>query len=264
MKIGVFDSGLGGLYLLSSMVMSKDLSKYDYVYLGDTKNLPYGEKNQRQILELTSKGVDFLFRQGCQLVIVACNTSSAQALRKIQQNFLPKYYQDRRVLGVIRPTVELIKAGDTCVIATNATVKAKAYTRELRKLNSALKISEIPAPELVPLLETNQLAKLEKAVRKYSAIIENKKVKNLILGCTHYAIIGDKFAQSLGKGIKLISQDKVVPIKLLDYLNRHPKIDKKLTKKRQRKIYVTKLSLDFAKNARTWFGQKVKLELAKI
>lgn len=261
MKIGFFDSGLGGLYMLRAV--ARQLPQYDYVFLGDTKNLPYGEKSQKQIYKLTAQAVEFLFNQDCSLVIVACNTSSAQALRRIQREYLPKYFKDRKVLGVIRPTVELIKAGDVCILATEATTRAKAYTKELRKLNPKLKVTEVAAPELVPLLESNQLAKLNIAIDKYSQIITDGKVKNLILGCTHYALIKDQFAKKLGRGIKLISQDEVLPQKLQDYLVHHPEIDKKLSKSKRWTFYVTRLNKQFLASATDWFGKKVNLKLAK-
>ncbi len=260
MKIGFFDSGLGGLYLLRSVALR--LPQYDYVFLGDTKNLPYGDKTQAQIYKLTAQAIEFLFNQDCQLVIVACNTSSAQALRKIQQKYLPKYYKDRKVLGVIRPTVELVKIGDTCVLATASTVKAKAYSRELKNFNSRLKITEIAAPELVPLIESGQLAKLQSKIKDYSELVKSRKVKNLILGCTHYALYRDEFSRHL-KGIKLISQDDIVPIKLSEYLEKHEEVEDKLSRNKTLKLYVTKLNKNFANNARKWFGKKVKLELAR-
>ncbi|OGE80190.1 MAG: glutamate racemase [Candidatus Doudnabacteria bacterium RIFCSPHIGHO2_01_FULL_45_18] len=263
MKIGVFDSGLGGLFLLRSMLSSKKLRKYDFVFLGDTKHLPYGNKSQKQIYALTANAVKFLFEQGCLLVIVACNTASAQALRKIQRDYLPKYYANRKVLGVIRPTVELIRGGDVCILATNGTVKAQAYTKELKKLNPKLKVSEIAAPELVQLIENVQLAKLKLAVETYSDLIKSKNVKNLILGCTHYALIKDKFSRKIGKGIKVISQDEIVPKKLADYLSRHEEIASKLSKKQQRKFYVTRLDQNFSKTAKKWFGKKIALNLVK-
>ncbi len=261
MKIGFFDSGLGGLYLLHAV--ARKLPQYDYVFLGDTKNLPYGDKTQDQIYRLTSKGVEYLFKHGCELVIIACNTSSAQALRKIQQMFLPKYYRDRKVLGVIRPTVELIKVGDVCVLATSSTVKARAYTKELKKINSKIKTIEIAAPELVPLIESGHLDKIKMKVEMYSGLVRNKKVKHLILGCTHYAVVADQFAENL-KGIKLISQDEIIPTKLSDYLDNHPEIKSKLSKNRRKEFYVTSLNKDFLANAKKWFGQKVQLKLAKF
>jgi glutamate racemase len=259
MKIGFFDSGLGGLYLLRAV--ARKLPKYDYVFLGDTKNLPYGDKSKQQIYRLSARAIEFLFTQGCELVIVACNTSSAQALRQIQKEFLPRYYSNRKVLGVIRPTVELIKTGDVCVLATKSTVAAKAYTKELRKINSKLKVLEIAAPELVPLLESGHLAKLNQKVADYSGLVSEKKVKNLILGCTHYAVVADQFAKNL-KGIKLLSQDQIIPTKLSTYLDRHPEIENILSKNSNRTFYVTKLNKDFLANAKKWFGRKVKLTQA--
>ncbi len=261
MKIGIFDSGLGGLYLLRSILSTK-LSSYDYVFLGDNKNLPYGEKNQKQIYKLTSKAVEFLFKQHCNLVIVACNTSSAQALRKIQREFLPKFYPDRKVLGVIRPTVEVIKSGNVCVLATTSTVKAHAYTKELKKLNRKLKVTEIAAPELVTLIESGENVKLNIAIGKYVQQIKKLDVKSLILGCTHYALIRDKFEAKL-KGVKILSQDEFIAKKLIDYLNRHSEVKNGLSKKSQRIFFVTKLNKEFLTNAKLWFGKTVKLNLAK-
>ena len=212
---------------------------------------------------MTAKAVEFLFRQGCLLVIIACNTSSAQALKKIQREYLPKNYAERKVLGVIRPTVELIKLGDTCVIATNSTAKARAYTRELRKINKQLKVSEIFASELVTLIETAQLAKLKQAISNYSDLIQSQRVKNLILGCTHFALIKNDFARKLGRGIKIISQDEIIPAKLEDYLYKHQEIDQKLSKKRERKFFVTKLSRNFSASAKKWFGKQISLNLAR-
>ena len=261
MKIGIFDSGLGGLYLLKAI--TEKLPKYDYVFLGDTKNLPYGDKTQKQVYKLTSKAVDFLFEQNCALVILACNTASVEALRKIQTEYLPKKYPNRRVLGVVVPTLEVIRVGDVCVLATLATSKSKAYSRELKKLNPKSKVYEISSPELVPLIETHQLAKLSKAVAKYSDLIQNKKVKNLILGCTHYALLKKDFATKLGSGIKVISQDEIIPAKLKDYLYEHEELEQALTKKRERKFYVTKLTKELSLSSKKWFGKKVELRLAK-
>ncbi len=260
MKIGFFDSGLGGLYVLRAVARS--MPQYDYVFLGDTKNLPYGDKTQKQIYDLTARAIEFLFGQGCGLVIVACNTSSAQALRKIQRIYLPKYHRDKKVLGVIRPTVELIKAGEVCVLATASTVKARAYSKELKKLNPQVKITEIAAPELVPLIESGQLAKLKQKISYYSDLVADKKVKNLILGCTHYSLYRDEFAHRL-KGVKIISQDQIIPIKLSKYLQNHPEITKQLSNKKGRQFFVTKLNQEFLNTAKKWFGKKVNLKLVK-
>lgn len=261
MKIGFFDSGLGGLYMLRAV--AKRLPQYDYVFLGDTKNLPYGERSQKQIYKLTADAVEFLFNHNCNLVIVACNTSSAQALRKIQKEFLPKHYPDKKVLGVIRPTVELIRAGDTCILATTETVRAHAYTKELRKLNPKLKVTEIAAPELVPLIESRDFKKLDLVIAKYAKLSGRTKVRNVVLGCTHYAVIKDKFAKKLPKGVKLISQDEILPQKLHDYLKRHPEITGKLSRNKHKTFFVTKLNNQFLTSAKDWFGKKVNLKLAR-
>lgn len=262
MKIGVFDSGLGGLFLLRSMLSSKVLSNYDFVFLGDTKNLPYGDKTQKQIYKLITNAVRFLFEQDCKLIIIACNTASAQALRKLQQEYLPKNYPDRKVLGVIRPTVESVKSGDICVLATKSTVGAKAYTKELKKIHPDLKVTEIAAPELVQLIESANLSKLKQAIAKYAIAIKRTKAKNLILGCTHYALARQIFANSLPKSIKIISQDEIIGTKLITYLTQHPEIKSKLSKHHQRTFFITKLTSNFSTSSKQWFGNQIKLHEA--
>ena len=253
--IGIFDSGLGGLAIWQGII--KRLPQYDYFYLADTANLPYGEKRQSEIYHLTQKAVSFLFQQGCQLVILACNTASAKALRKIQREWLPNYFPERRVLGVIRPTVETIneiidqrqrakfKVG---LLATQATVDSGAYICELKKINQSIEIIQQPAPKLVPLIEKwwrnknkNYLSEISSVLQKYLTPLISSKIDVLVLGCTHYSLIYPQIYSLLPKEIKIISQDKIVANKLVDYLQRHPEIDKKLTKNHQRKSLKTKV-----------------------
>ena len=256
MKIGIFDSGLGGLFILKGLLSNRALSKYDYVFLGDTKNLPYGNKSQKQIYKLAVKAIEYLFKQDCALVIVACNTASSQALRKIQQEWLPKSkYKDRKVLGVIRPTVEsVIKSAKRIgVIGTNRTIDSKAYLREFKDFNPNLKIFQQATPLLVPLIESGSLIKIDEVLKHH--LKQFKNIDTLILGCTHYCILKDKVRKLVGPKVKVISQDELLPEKLKSYLIRHKEITQKLSKNRQLQLNVTKLQ--------NWKVGKFKLKLVK-
>ncbi|MDD5606226.1 MAG: glutamate racemase [Patescibacteria group bacterium] len=265
MKIGVFDSGLGGLLLLRAMV--KKLPAYDYVYLGDTKRVPYGNRSQDTIYEFLEEAVEYLFKQNCQLIIVACNTASAQALRKIQKNYLPKHYPDRRVLGVIIPTAEAAVASgakNTGVLATAGTVNSGAFVRELKKLDKKIQVWQEAAPLLVPLVEQGELKWAEPIVKGYLKPLLKHKIDSLILGCTHYPRLKSMIRKLVGKGVKVISQDEVVPAKLADYLKRHPEIEKKLSKGRGRKLLVTDITPEAEKLARNWFRKGAVLRRVYI
>lgn len=267
--IGVFDSGLGGLVVLKSFL--EKLPNYNYLYLADTANLPYGEKRQSEIYSLTQKAVSFLFQQGCQLVILACNTISAEALRKIQQEWLPKHYPTRRVLGVIRPTVEVVgeltnreklKVG---VLATSATVNSRAYVRELKKINPLVKISQQPAPQLVPLIEKywgkelNFSSKLDYYLKQYLSKFPDD-LDFLILGCTHYSLIYPQICQLVSPKTKIITQNKIIAEKLSDYLQRHSEIDSQLEKNGQLSFLATASSEDFRSKVKMILNQSSKLK----
>lgn len=266
MKIGIFDSGLGGLIIAKSVI--KKLPKYDYIYLGDTKNLPYGDKTPSQVYEYTKKAVDFLFKQDCELVIVACNTASALALRKIQQKYLPYTYPNRRVLGVVIPTLEEAnrknKYNSIGVIATTAAIKSHIYKKELQKIDNKAKIYELATPELVNFIEKNSLQRAAESLQLYLRQFEEKGIDALVLGCTHYPILKQVAKKTLGKKVKVISQDEIIPKKLLDYLKKHQEIAKKLSQKRSRRFTVTKATKGFQEVASGLFGKKLDLELVKL
>lgn len=264
MKIGIFDSGLGGLFVAKAI--KKSLPQYDYVYLGDTARVPYGNRPQKQIHQFLKQGVEDLFKKDCQLVIVACNSASATALRKIQQQFLKKSHPDRRVLGVIIPTAEAALAkGETRIgiLGTKATVKSKAYDRELKKINKSIEIISSPAPLLVPMIESGNFSKINPVLSHYMEPFKGK-VNSIILGCTHYGIIKQQVQKIAGPKVKVICQTDVVPTKLKDYLKRHPEIDNKLSKHRQTQFYITKTSNNFTSLAKKWFGKNIRLQLTKL
>lgn len=268
MNIGIFDSGLGGLFLTRAII--KQLPQYDYIYLGDTQRVPYGNRSQETIYEFTREAVEYLFKKDCGLIILACNTASAQALRKIQQEYLPAHFPDlpaqaeRRVLGVIIPTLEALNALPEArrvgVLATASTAHSHAYAHELKKINPAIEVFEQSVPLLVPLIENDGLSWLEPIARSYCEPLLKKHIDTLILGCTHYSIIKDRIQTIVGQAVRVVAQDEVVPPRLADYLSRHPEIESKLSKNSTRKFLVTDLTEQFEKKAQEWFDDPIHLE----
>jgi len=272
-KIGIFDSGLGGL-VIARAVFSK-LPAYDYVYLGDTKRVPYGNRTSIQVYKYTSAAVKYLFERDCRLVILACNTASALALRKIQQEFLPKYYPDRRVLGVVVPTLESIfshlplgegnkKLTKIGVIGTTATIRSHIYKKELMKINPKAKIFEQAAPALVPLIEQNSLQKAEKTLKLYLTPLLKHNIEALVLGCTHYPILEKPIKKFVGPKVKVVSQTDFLPGKLSDYLNRHPEIQNKLSRRGKKEFLVTSFNKNFDDVAKRLFGRRLKFKVVSL
>lgn len=231
--IGVFDSGVGGLTVLKSLL--KRLPAHNYIYLGDNARAPYGNKSQRQVYRYTVQAVDFLFKQGCQLVVVACNTASALALRRLQQEWLMKNYPDRRVLGVVRPMAEAmadLKFDKIGVIGTIGTIKSKIYQNELKALNPKIMIIGQAAPLLVPLIESGWKDEMETKgiLKKYLSPLKKKGVQALVLGCTHYPYLKEEICQEMGRGCKVYDSGEVVAESLKDYLKRHEELGIKSVK----------------------------------
>ena len=263
MKIGIFDSGLGGLFTMKGI--AKAMPAYDYVYLGDTKRLPYGNRSADTIFEFLKDGVDFLFSKECLLVIVACNTASAEALRRVQREYLPKKYPGKRVLGMIVPTVEECAGMDRVgIIATTGTINSKAYEKEFKKRSPKTKVISYSAPLLVPLIENGGKKWIEPVLAEYLKNFKNKKIEALILGCTHYPLVERAIKKIMGKDVAIISQNKIIPPKIKDYLKRHGEIDRKLSKKSSRQFFVTDITLHFQKLAKEWFGKDIKLKKVEI
>lgn len=229
--IGVFDSGYGGLTILQDFI--KTLPEYDFIYLGDNARAPYGSRSFDVILDFTSQAVEALFNSGCHLVILACNTASAKALRTIQQTLLPRKYPDRRVLGVIRPTVEAIgkvtNSGHIGVLATPGTVNSHSYALEVKKLFPDIQVNELPCPMFVPLVENGEAEKpgADYFVEKYLSEIlyADPLIDSIILGCTHYPILLPKLKHFAPPGINIFPQGKIVADSLQNYLSRHPEFD---------------------------------------
>ncbi len=242
MNIGVFDSGLGGLTILKALI--KELPQYNYIYFGDNARVPYGNRSPEIIYQFTKEAVDFLFKKNCQLIIIACNTSTSTSLRKIQQEYLPKFYPDRKVLGVIKPAIEELekrrfkKIG---IIGTKATIKSEAFVHEIKKILPNTKIFQQACPLLVPFIEDSGRNKkiLELILEEYIGSLKKKKIDCLVLGCTHYGIIEKEIQKIVGEKVKVISEGKIVAMKLKDYLFRHPEIEVKLERKKQVTYFFT-------------------------
>lgn len=235
-KIGIFDSGYGGLTILKKI--RSLLPHYDYLYLGDNARAPYGTRSFDIVLEFTSQAVQYLFQSGCHLVILACNTASAKALRSIQQQMIPEIAPERRVLGVIRPTVESLDAitssNHVGVVATPGTIRSGSYELEVEKLFPHIHVSGQPCPMWVPLIENNEASGdgADYFVKKYINALMRKDplIDTLVLGCTHYPIIADKIRKYLPENVNIVEQGELVAKSLADYLRRHPEIESKCTK----------------------------------
>ncbi|MFA6301057.1 MAG: glutamate racemase [Candidatus Paceibacterota bacterium] len=264
MKIGIFDSGLGGLIVTRSIV--KAMPEYDYVYLGDTKRVPYGNRSHDAVFEFTRECVDYLFRkENCAIVVVACNTASARALRRIQQEYLPKNFPERKVLGVLIPAAEeCVKFKRIGVLGTAGTVASNTFLREILKLNKKVRIFQNAAPMLVPLAEEGEEKNVAPFIKKYLQPFLNKKLDVLVLGCTHYPLFKSQIKKLLPGGVKIISQDEIIPRKLKDYLIRHTEIRARLSQKGTRKILVTDITKNVEKLSQKWFGPKAKPKLVEV
>ncbi|MEN9920805.1 MAG: hypothetical protein RL538_698 [Candidatus Parcubacteria bacterium] len=238
MNIGFFDSGLGGLLILKETV--KQLPHHDYIYYGDTANLPYGDKTEEEIYQFTKAAITELFKRDCLLVIVACNTASAETLRKLQDTFVKESYPDRRVLGVIVPTMEALLSSEkkkALLIATRRTIESGKYERELQKLDDSISLASVATPELVPLIESHHV---DQAVDMAASTIETKTGEGevVILGCTHYVLLKSVLREKF-PALTFISQDEVVPEKISDYLARHQEITSRLSDTGKREIVLT-------------------------
>lgn len=267
-SIGIFDSGFGGLDIMKGI--SKELPGYNFVYFGDTARVPYGTRSKEIVYEFTKQSVDFLFAKDCELIIFACNTASSDALRRIQQEYAPKYYPNKKVLGVLVPAAEsaAIKTKNkrVGVIATQGTVASGSFIREIQKLDKNIKIFQKSCPLLVPIVEAGeQNSEITGIIlKKYLKPLVDKKIDTLILGCTHYGILEPQIKKIVGKKIKIVSESKIVAEKLRDYLKRHPEIEGKLAKGGKRSFYSTDLTENFQVLGSKFFGQKIKVKKAKL
>ena len=264
--IGVFDSGYGGLTILDKI--REVLPEYDYIYLGDNARAPYGTRSFEVVYEFTRQAVSKLFDMGCHLVILACNTASAKALRSIQMNDLPNIDPARRVLGVIRPTVECI--GNSTqnqpigILATAGTVKSESYPLEIHKLFPDIRVSGVACPMWVSLVENNESQNegTDYFIRKYidQLLTKDPQIDTVILGCTHFPILLPKIRQYIPEHISVISQGEYVAQSLKDYLRRHPEMDAKCTKNGNSSFYTTEAEEKFTESASTFLQQQIRVK----
>lgn len=264
--IGVFDSGYGGLTVLKSLV--KKLPNYDFLYLGDNARTPYGTRSFQTIYQYSLQAVKYLFDQGCPIIIVACNTASAKALRNIQQKDLPIIAPDRRVLGVIRPTTESIgnftASRHIGILGTKGTIQSESYLIEINKFFPDIRVSQEICPMWVPLVENGEQdgAGADYFVQKYldQILTADHKIDTLLLACTHYPLLIPKIKKYLPPHIKIIDQGKIVADSLSEYLNRHPEIEKRLLKSGFVKFFTTDDEHTFNEKATQFYGTKTIAE----
>ena len=264
--IGVFDSGYGGLTILSKI--REALPEYDYIYLGDNARTPYGTRSFEIVYEFTLQAVNKLFEMGCHLVILACNTAPAKALRTIQMNDLPNIDPDRRVLGVIRPTAECIgsmtQTRHVGILATAGTIKSESYPLEVHKLFEDIKVSGEACPMWVPLVENNE-ANGEGAdffIHKYidNLLAKDRQIDTLVLGCTHYPILLPKIQKFIPQGVKVVAQGEYVATSLKDYLHRHPEMDMKCTREGKCRFYTTEAEDKFIESASMFLNENITVQ----
>jgi glutamate racemase len=262
--IGIFDSGFGGLTVMKEIV--KELPSYDYIYLGDNARAPYGSRSFETVYEYTLQCVKHLFSMGCPLVILACNTASAKALRNIQQKDLPKIAPGKRVLGVIRPTTEVVgklsKSGHVGVLGTTGTVTSNSYPIEIEKFYPGLIVHQEACPMWVPIVENNEIESegADVFIKKNlgNLLSKSANIDTIILGCTHYPLLLDKISKHLPGNITLLSQGEIVAGSLKDYLQRHAEIESQLSKGKSLEFFTTDSPDNFDHAASRFFGKEVK------
>jgi glutamate racemase len=262
--IGIFDSGFGGLTVMKEIV--KKLPGYDYVYLGDNSRAPYGNRSFETVYQYTLEAVTWFFEMGCPLVVLACNTASAKALRTIQQNDLARIGPSNRVLGVIRPTTEIIgkftNTGSVGILATTGTVQSGSYLIEIKKFFPELRVTQEACPMWVPLIENNEY--LTPAADYFIAKHLNQlmdadpDIDTILLACTHYPLLTDQIKKHTPDGTRIVSQGGIVADSLAEYLDRHPEIERRCTHSGGRRFFTTDSASDFTSHATTFYGEPVQ------
>lgn len=264
--IGIFDSGYGGLTVLKEIHAA--LPENDFIYMGDNLRAPYGPKDFDTVYTYTLQAVKWFFEQGCELVILACNTASAKALRTIQQNDLPKIDTSKRVLGVIRPSAETIgnysRNGHLGILATQGTVASNSYTLEIKKFFPEALVSQHACPLWVPLVEENKYntAAADLPVKEdlQKLLFQNSKIDTILLGCTHYPLLLKKIRQNVSPKIKIVSQGSIVAESLKKYLETHPEMNAACSRNNQLSFYTTGSVEDFDTHGSIFFGKPVQSE----
>lgn len=265
--IGIFDSGYGGLTVFKEI--QHQLPQYDYIYLGDNARVPYGTRSFETVYEFTKECVFKLFDLGCNLVILACNTASAKALRSIQQNDLP---EGKKVLGVIRPTTESIheftQTNAIGILATQGTVLSESYLIEIAKFNPEIQVFQHACPFWVPLVENNEIDSegahyfIQKDVNEL--LSKSPKIDTIVLACTHYPILYPLIRKYTPAHIQILAQGELVAKSLTDYLIRHPEVEEKCSKEGKLDFYTTDDAKDFSEKAKIFFGKNIKAKHIKV
>ena len=263
-SVGVFDSGFGGLDIFREIV--NQLPQYSYLYFADSARAPYGPRTKEEVLEFTKQGVEFLFAKGAHLVLLACNTSSSDALRIIQEILLPCTYPDKKVLGVLVPaaeeSVQVSVTGKIGVIGTQQTISSNSFNREIVKLRPDAQIYTQACPKLVPLIEQGDVDSDEmmNALREYILPLVAEKIDTLVLGCTHYGLIQKQIRKIVGEGIPIVRESEVVPRSLKNYLARHPEIHDTLSRTHRITFYTTDQTDRFEKIGSQFWGSEIRAE----
>jgi glutamate racemase len=262
--IGVFDSGYGGLTVLKEII--KKLPRYDYIYLGDNARAPYGNRSFETVYHYTLECVKWFFSRGCPLVILACNTASAKALRTIQQNDLPEIDKEKRVLGVIRPTAEIIgsfsESRHIGILGTTGTVSSNSYVLEIQKFYPDIRVYQQSCPMWVPLVENNEYENhgtdffVKKCIQQL--LKQDEAIDTILLACTHYPLLLDKIKEYSPADMKILTQGEIVAESLQDYLLRHPEMETRCSKNSNREFYTTDSIEDFDNHASIFFCDPVK------
>lgn len=263
--IGLFDSGYGGLTVLKPIL--DKLPQYDYVYLGDNARAPYGPRSPETVIKYSEQAVEYLFNKGCSLIITACNTVSALALRHLQQKYLrDKEAHDKKILGVIRPLVEYAVASTKTkrigVVGTKGTIASKSYSTEIKKLDKNIDVYSKSCPLLVPFIEEHWHHKPEarKILKKYLMPLKSTNIDTLVLGCTHYPLMYKDFKRYMGKNVNVLDSGQIVAESLEKYLNRHPEVEKLITQGGRREYVTT----DCADTFREFGNKELKLSIDTV
>ncbi len=260
MTLGIFDSGLGGILIAKSIKAA--MPTPNMVYLGDTLHVPYGNRSEAAIYNYTKNAMDFMLSKcKCALIVLACNTASASALRKLQQEYLPLHYPDRRILGVIVPTIEYaIDHGFTKLglIGTNYTVSSNVYEEELQKINPDLRLFQTNTPLLVPLIENDGMQWIEDILDYYIEPLLAKSIEALVLSCTHYISLKNIIRERYN--IPVLSQDEIIPSKLQDYMLRHPEITEKIGQDSQENFFATDVTPAYISSACNFYTRPITIQ----
>ena len=264
--IGVFDSGYGGLTILHGI--RQLLPHHDFIYLGDNARAPYGPRSFEVVYEFTRQAVRHLFAEGCHLVILGCNTASAKALRSIQQNDLPQWDAHRRVLGIIRPTAEIVggltRSRHVGILATEGTIRSHSYAMEIAKLHPDIKVTGVACPFWVPLVEYNEADSpgADYFVKKYldQLLHADSAIDTIILGCTHYPILLPMILKYTPAGVRIVPQGEYVASSLLDYLQRHPEMASRCTQGGHVRYLTTENAEKFKESAQIFLHEPIEVE----